>query len=220
MVKESDLYNPVKKLLQNMGYEVYAEVEPHVPGNWSARADVIGYNKPAVCIVEMKTSLSVEVIEQAYRWLPHAHYIYIAIPSRKKGIPTFVENMLARYGIGIITVNNYMGTRIHLRARFNRPKFKHDWSKLLLPQHQTWVEGGASRGGHVTAYKLTIERVRNYLSRNPHRWFTMDEILSHCETHYANPKNSLSKALREFEHEWCESKLIKRKLAYRIKGKL
>jgi hypothetical protein len=215
-IKESDLYQPVKRLLEGIGYEVYAEVE--VRGA-RGRADIIAYNKPAVCIVEMKTSLSIELIEQAYMWLPYGHYIYVAIPYRKKGMPKFMTKLLSNFGIGVIEVDRYGYARVTVRARFNRPKHKKDWSKILLPQHQTWVEGGTNGGGYVTPYKLTIERVRQYLSRNPHRWFSMQEILDHCETHYSNPKNSLSKALREFEHAWCETRIEKRKLQYRIKGR-
>jgi hypothetical protein len=218
-IKESDLYQPVKRFLEDAGYEVYAEVEPKLSGNWNARADVIGYNKPAVCIVEMKTSLSVELIEQAYKWLPHAHYIYVAVPWRKKKVPTFILKLLNNFGIGVLEVNSYGRAVTTQRAKFNRPRHKHDWSRILLPQHQTWVEGGNAGGGYVTPYKLTIERVKQYLSRNPHRWFSMQEILDHCETHYSNPKNSLSKALREFEHAWCETRIEKRKLQYRIKGR-
>lgn len=49
-MKESDLHYPVKSLLESLGYLVYAEVEPR--GAYHAgRADVVGYNKPAVALV-------------------------------------------------------------------------------------------------------------------------------------------------------------------------
>jgi hypothetical protein len=215
-MKESDLYHPIKRLLEGLGYTVYAEVEPR--GAYHAgRADVVGYNKPAVAIVEMKTSLSIELVEQAYRWLPYSHYIYIAIPQRKKGVPYFMRKILRDFGVGVIEVSPFGTAYISLEARFNRPRIRINWDKELLPEHQTWVEGGSSSGGHVTPYKLTMNRVRALLSRNPHRWFSIKEILDHCETHYANPKNSLSKALRDFEHDWCETKKEKGKLYFKLK---
>jgi hypothetical protein len=215
-MKESDLYRPVKDALEQLGYEVYAEVEY---GSGGKRADVVGYQHPAVCVVEMKTSLTMDLIEQAYKWLPYAHHIYIAIPARKKDVPSFVSKLLHQFGIGIMQVTPRGRVVVTQRAKFNRPRHASKWKKILRPEHQTWLEGGSQGGGYVTPYKLTIERVRQYLSRNPHRWFTIREILDHCETHYASPKNSLSKALREFEHDWCESKIDDRKLYFRLRGR-
>lgn len=220
-MKESDLYKPIKKLLESKGYEVYAEVEPHAVGNWGARADIVATNYPAVTIVEMKTSLSLDLVEQAYSWLPHAHYIYIAIPKRNKAIPSFMLNMLKRYGIGVIEVSHKYGTyaTITTPARFNRARMVYpvDWKKVLKPEHKTWVEGGANAGGHVTSYKLTIKGVKDYLRKNPEKWHSMNDILLYCETHYASPKNSLAKALTEFENDWCEVSIIARKRHYRMK---
>lgn len=217
VLKESDLYPPVKKLLEAKGYDVYAEVTG-VPGNWSSRADVVATNYPAVCVVEMKTSLSLELIEQAFSWIPMAHYIYIAIPKRKKKVPVFVKKVLSQYGIGIIEVNTMYSFHASIThpARFNRPKYSTDWKALLKPEHKTWVQGGTNSGGHVTHYKLTIQGVRDFLRRKG-KWCTISEILEHCETHYASPKNSLAKALVSFEHEWCEVKVENRKRYYRLK---
>jgi hypothetical protein len=215
-VKENEMYKYVKELLEGIGYDVYAEVEVNSWGG-SGRADVIGYQKPAVCIVEMKTSLSMELIEQAYKWKRFGHYIYIAIPKRKKQIPTFVCNMLSSMGIGIIEVGDRVwGTRIVLKAKFNRPYKNTKWDDVLKPEHQTWLEGGSSGGGYVTNYKLTIDRVKRYLKMK-RGWVSMNELLDHCETHYSNPKNSLAKALREFESNWCETKVINRRVHFKYK---
>ncbi len=48
-------------------------------------------------------------------------------------------------------------------------------------------------------------------------WVDINTILTYCETHYASPKPSLSKALRDFENDWCESQMIGRKLHFRYK---
>jgi hypothetical protein len=157
-----------------------------------------------------------EVIEQAHRWLPYAHYIYIAIPHRKKGIPNFVERVLNQFGIGLIEVAGIY-THITIRAKFNRPVRKLKWDKILLPEHQTWAEGGSTGADIVTPYKLTVRRVQAMLKASPNHWFSMNSILEKCDTHYANPKPSLSKALREFEYEWCETKKERGKLLYKYR---
>lgn len=211
------MYEPLKEYMENLGYEVYPEIEV----GWNKRADIIGRNSPAICIVEMKTSLSMELLDQAIRWIPYAHYIYIAIPERKKDIPVIVRRVLSQHKIGILEVSSYKWQKVHdsLPARFNRPRLNTNWDKYLTPLHKTWdIQGGAVQGGHLTPYKRTIHHVRNYLARQ-RDWVYMKDILEHCETHYASPKNSLSNALRKFEHDWCETKLHKNKLMFKHNGK-
>ncbi|AWO74949.1 hypothetical protein C1N76_10900 [Geobacillus thermoleovorans] len=203
-IQEQDLFDPIKKWLEEKGYEVYAEVE--LP---SGRADIVAVHGPAKCIVEMKTSLTMELIEQAMRWLDFAHYVYIAIPQRKKYIPVFVQNLLREKRIGILTVDfHYNYVRHYMPARFNRPAKKLKWFKwedYLYEEQKTWVKGGVNNGGHVTPYKLTIKKVQEYLYWQ-RDWKSIREILEHCETHYAHPKPSLTKALLDFENDWCEAK--------------
>lgn len=228
-LQESDLFEPVKKWLEEREYEVFSEVE--VPSA-SGRIDVVGKKKPAYCAVEMKTSLSLELVDQAVKRRQAFHYIYIAIPKRKKEIPFFIERILMKEKIGILLIDvKYGNVSCCLPARFNRPIFSTKYSKLesiLTEEHKTWLKGGSNGGGYVTPYKLTMERVKEYLYGERYKWASVHEgdegwrsinnILDHCETHYGSPKSSLSNALRKFEEEWCESMVIGRKLHYRFKG--
>lgn len=216
-MKESELYEPIKTLLTTKGYEVYAEVLPRIRGLYDARADVIAFDGDQSIIVEMKTSLSMDLIEQAYRWLPHCNRVYIAIPTRKKGIPSFTRDVLKHLDIGVIEVNDYGRASITHEARYRYPDHIPDWSTILLPEHQTWLEGGSSGGGYVTDYSLTIDRVRQYMLTSPEKWWTTSDILKGCLTHYSNPKQSLGKALKEFEKDWCEHKLSRGKLHFRVR---
>jgi hypothetical protein len=204
-MQEQELFDPVKKWLEERGYEVYAEVElPY------GRADVVATHGAVKCVVEMKTSLTMELIDQAYRWLHLAHYVYIAVPRRKKPIPLIVRNLLREKRIGILTVcPRYYGVNHQMPARFNRPTLKgvkwFNWDNYLYEEQKTWVKGGTNNGGHVTPYKLTIKKIQEYLYRR-RDWKSIREILEHCETHYAHPKPSLTKALLDFENDWCEAK--------------
>lgn len=225
-IAETDLFNPVRDWLEEREYEVFSEVSPK---HASGRADIIARRSPVITIVELKTTLSLELIDQAYSWKNHSHYIYVAVPRRKKNIPRIIYDYLQREKIGLLEVDFYYN-RIYerIKARFNRPLLnKIDWSKELLPEHKTFLPGGSAGGGYVTPYKLTINRVREYLKRrrqwsnkewDPEGWVTISEILDYCETHYSAPKPSLSKALREFEISWCESKVENRKLYYRYRA--
>lgn len=227
-MKETELYLPVKNWLEEKGYDVYAEVSPKYA---SGRADIIAKNGAAICIVEMKTSLSLELLDQAYGWRDHAHYTYIAIPRRKKHIPTIIRDFLKANRIGLLEVDTRLSHNSvypKIDARFNRPLLQNkiEWDKELLPQHKTYAEGGTNRGGYYTPYKGTMERVKAHLKtarrsmqkdRDPDGWVTIKEILNHCETHYAAPKSSLSNALRKFEAEDVEHMVRDGKLHFRIR---
>ena len=218
-MKESDLFNPIKEWLEDRNYEVFAEVAA-----FRGRADVVGRINKCICVVEMKTSLSLDVIEQAINWKPYAHYIYIAIPKRKTPIRHFLEVLLRNQRIGILEVDKRGWIYQSSRAYFNRPYMldkgskRYDWDNILKEEHKTWLVGGSAGGGYVTDYKITIEKVKTYLRRQK-EWVSINDILDHCETHYGSPKSSLASALLKFENEWCEVEKIGRRNHYRMKEK-
>jgi hypothetical protein len=222
-MQEQDLFDPIKGWLEEKGYEVYAEVEMPF-----GRADVVGKNHPAYCVVEMKTSLNLEVISQAIRWRGLFHYIYIAIPRRKRRVPSFANKILHDNRIGLLEVDgDYVRTAVP--ARYNRPYYPYSKkvNNYLYEEQKTWVKGGSNGGGYVTPYKITMSRIKEYLKRERYwyngikkedgGWRTINEILEYCETHYQNPKSSLAKALQDFENDWCESKKENGKLFFRHK---
>ena len=227
-VKETDLYEPVKGWLEERGYEVYPEV---TFGYGANRADIVAiHDKKIITVVEMKTALSLELIAQAVAWKGYAHYRYVAVP-KPQDFNWYALNLLEREGIGLITVN-FKGYGITVdpqssayhATRYPQPQLDRRINTKFLdsvsPLHQTiGIEGGHNGGGYLTPYKKTIMGVREYLERRLGRWSTMDDILKHCGTHYSTPKPSLSKALREFETEWCECQVIDRKLHFRYKIK-
>ena len=202
MKKETDMYVHVKALLEKMEYVVYSEV---MHPRSTRRADVVGRKDSTITVVEMKTSLSMDLIEQAYLWQPYANHTYIAIPLRKRHIPLFVDKVLGDLGIGVIEVSNW-GARITKSSGYHEIRGHIDWNEVLLPEHQTFVEGGTSGGGYVTPYRLTMVRIQEFMSDKD--WITVKEILEHCKTHYSSPRGSLTKALLSFEKDWCESKKV------------
>ncbi|MCR8860367.1 hypothetical protein NQ113_24665 [Bacillus pseudomycoides] len=223
-LKESDLFEPVKEWLEEQGYEVFSEVSPKYAGN--RRADIIGKHGPAIAIVEMKTSLSLELLDQAYFWKRLGHYIYVAIPRRTKQVPVIIKEFLKKEGIGLLEID-MKSKWIYQRekAKFNRPFYRIHWEEELLLEHKTWLTGGSAGGGYVTTYKLAMEEVKGFLKRqygrdkmektNHEGWRTLKEILDHCETHYSQPKPSLSQALRKYEADWCECKNEKGRVYFR-----
>lgn len=218
-MRETDLFYPVKAWLEERGYDVYTEVESKYTGG---RADIVAVAGPAVTVVEMKLTLSLDLIAQAVRWKPFVNYVFIAVPqSRHRKIHGYADIFLRREGIGLLEVRDYghfTDVRARLEARFNRRVNDHI-RKSLVPQHKE-LPGGHAGGGYVTPYRITIDRVKQYLRsvKKNDGWVTIKDILDHCETHYAAPKPSLSKALTSFENDWCETKKEGGKLWFRMKN--
>lgn len=224
-MKETDLFLPVKEWLEENGYEVYTEVESRKAGG---RADIVGVSGPAVSVVEMKKTLSLELIEQALRWKPYANYIYIALPYSKNR-KVFGSKVLEFAGIGILQLKEYSGifedrpffdVLPSLRAKFNRRIDDHI-RQSLVPRHKE-LPGGHAGGGYVTSYSSMMERVRDYLESYTVQvtkggWATIQEIIDNVDTYYAVPKASLANALLHYEMDWCEVKIENRKRHFRSK---
>lgn len=210
---ESDLYDPIKQWMEERGFTVYSEVECRAGGG---RADVVVTSGPVVGVVEMKQSLTLDLIDQALRWRGYANYIWIAIPYKQKAHKRFVQMVLQDYGIGVLMVSQYRSVTADKNPRFMRrtlPSLK----DALTEHHLTsGLKGGHSGGGYITKYRITINNVRRYLHRAGD-WRSIKEILDHCETHYASPRASLAKALQHFEEDWCESKKEGGKLYFRCR---
>ncbi len=201
-MKEEDMYEPIKRWMEERGFTVYPEVECR---HRNGRADVVVTNGPLVGVVEMKQSLSLDLIEQALRWRGYAHYIWIAIPYQPKSYKKFVTMVLRDYGIGVLTISKFGSVwpdKMPKLARSTLPYLR----DALTEHHQTSeVKGGQSGGGYITPYRITMNQIRRYLDE-ANDWRTIKDILDHCETHYASPRASLAKALWQFEASWCERK--------------
>jgi hypothetical protein len=106
------------------GFELYKEV----PNRSGGIVDFYATDGKLAYAVEVKTSLSIALIEQGYRNLPYAHYSYIASPSHPSKI---IIDLCLNYGIGVLVWQAGM-VRERVKPRLNRkaqiPKF-HEYQK-------------------------------------------------------------------------------------------
>ncbi len=213
-MKETDLYDPVKNWMEERGFTVYPEVQC---GHGGGRADVVVTSGPVVGVVEMKQSLTLDLIDQALRWRGYANYIWIAIPYKPKTYKKFVTMVLHDYGIGVLTVSKYGTVWPDKHPKFMRRTLPH-LKEALTEHHLTsGLKGGHNGGKYITTYRITMNMVRHYL-RKAGDWRSIKEILDHCETHYASPRASLANALQKFEGDWCETKKERGSLYFRCRG--
>ncbi len=159
-LKETDLYPPVKKLLEDQGYEVKAEV---------GAADVVAMrgDEPPV-IVELKTGFTLSLFHQAIDRLAVTDAVYVAVP-RGKGRPFLAalrgnKKLCRRLGLGLITVRAEDGfCEIHLDPGPYVPRKNKAKSARLLREFAHRVgdpnQGGSTRTTIVTAYRQDAMRI-------------------------------------------------------------
>ncbi|ANS52165.1 hypothetical protein BM86_17645 [Bacillus thuringiensis] len=221
-VKETDLFAPVKAfLIENGCSNVYGEV---------LGCDVLGINGPCDIIVELKTTLSFKLIDQALDRLNLGHYVYIAIPQRKGHIPRCVKNILEKNKIGLLEIgkdrfSDNIVAHVSIPAKYNR--LATEWKKkrfkpirnYIKGYHETQI-GGVKGGEDATEYSIMIANIKDFLYYRK-RWTSIEEILNYCETHYSNPKPSLIATLQaKWNNDWCEHKRDNGKVYFRLAGDL
>lgn len=167
-MKETELYPPVKALLEAQGYEVKAEI---------GAADVVavrGDDDPVV--VELKTGFALTLFHQAVARQAMTDFVYVAVPRQtgKRFLRALKENkaLCRRLGLGLITVRLDDGhTEVHLDPGPYRPRqVKVRKTRLLREFARREGDpnlGGAARNSPlVTAYRQDAMRIAEFLELN------------------------------------------------------
>ncbi|MEM7226032.1 MAG: DUF2161 family putative PD-(D/E)XK-type phosphodiesterase [Pseudomonadota bacterium] len=153
-LRETDLYPPVKRLLEGQGYEVKSEI---------GAADVVavrGDEDPVV--VELKTGFALSLFHQAIDRQRLTDLVYVAVPHGEgRAFRQALRNNLGlcrRLGLGLITVRSDDGlVQIHCDPAPYRPRKSKARRGRLLREFAKRVGdpncGGATRRGLMTAYR-------------------------------------------------------------------
>jgi hypothetical protein len=146
---ESDLYLPVKRLLEGQGYEVKAEVR---------NCDVVAArNDEPLVIVELKQALSLQLFYQAVDRLALTPSVYVAVPRPKRGIPREAVKLCRRLGLGLIVVAASGATDILADPVPYAPRASAKRAHLLLKEFRSRKGdpniGGVSGRSIMTAYR-------------------------------------------------------------------
>ena len=164
---ETDLYAPVKALLEGQGYEVKGEI---------GAADVVavrGAEDPV--IVELKTAFSLSLFHQAVERQAITDAVYVAVPrgTGKAFLKSIKVNkaLCRRLGLGLMTVRMKDGlVEIHGDPAPYSPRKSKPRKARLLKEFAKRVgdpnEGGATRQGLMTAYRQDALRCVKVLAEN------------------------------------------------------
>lgn len=166
-VRETELYMPVKQLLEGQGYEVKGEI---------GAVDIVacrGDEDPV--IVELKTGFSLSLFHQAIDRLGLSDTVYVAVPlASNRAFQKALKNNTAlcrRLGLGLITVRLKDGlVQIHTDPGPYKPRQSKPKKARLLREFAKRVgdpnQGGATRQGLMTAYRQDALRCVQFLCEN------------------------------------------------------
>lgn len=165
--RETDLYPPIKAMLEAQGYEVKGEI---------GAADVVavrGAEDPV--IIELKTGFSLSLFHQAIDRQSISDVVYVAVPrgSGRLFLKMLKNNKMLcqRLGLGLMTVRLADSfVEVHLDPAPYKPRGSKAKRTRLLREFQKRVgdpnEGGATRQGLITAYRQDALRCVVVLSAN------------------------------------------------------
>ncbi len=163
-MRETDLYEPIKRFLEQQGYEVKAEI---------GAADIVGVrrNEPPL-IVETKTGFSLSLFHQGTERQAITDLVYIAVPlgcgqAARKALQRNLK-LCRLLGLGLLTVGpRNPQVQVHADPGPYRPRQSKGKKTRLLGEFVRRVGdpnvGGATRKGLVTAYRQEATRCAQFL---------------------------------------------------------
>jgi hypothetical protein len=190
-IKETDLGKTIVLWLQSEGWDVYQEVQPH----GGRVADVVAVRSGILIVIELKTSLTFELLDQVLGWKAYAHHVYAAVPRAKGDGRRMAYRVFGEHGIGVIeldrnafaSIDNGDSFRSHVRTvaapALNRKAYVARIRDSLRPEHKTFALAGSARGGHFTEFKATCDRLRGYVNTSPGT--TLKDAIAEVKHHYA-----------------------------------
>lgn len=214
-LSETDLARPVVEWLRHWQWDVWQEIQ------FSAgeeRADICAVRHGLLWVVEAKSSLTIDVIAQAYRW--PVHYRSIAVPAATNDRGRyFAYHVCKTFGVGILLVSD--SVLYHSDTSWEYVT-EHTPAQLLRSSHSTAKEyirqleglprdyapaGSGSGSGHraYTSFRGTMDRVKAYILK--HQGCTITDIITQVEHHYHTPasaRSAIPKWLQNREmFPWC-----------------
>ena len=163
-IKETDLYAPIKQMLEGQGYEVKSEI---------GAADVVAVREgDEPLIVELKTGFSLSLFHQGIERQAITDAVYIAVPrgTGRAFLSALSANkaLCRRLGLGLITVRLADGfVEIHCDPEPYKPRQSKPRKAKLLREFTRRVgdpnTGGATRRGIVTSYRQDALKVLSLL---------------------------------------------------------
>jgi hypothetical protein len=169
MNAEQELAQALVEWLGLEGWEVYQEVE--IPGG--GRPDIVAVHGPLRWSIEVKTSLTLTVLEQTQRNLPYFHLSSYAVPAPTK-LPHgnlkgwyFAQDLARRLGFGALRVLPESPRRGRVVEDVAPKLLRRPCAIRLHEGQKTAVQAGSATGGYWTPFRNTAELLVAEAGRKP-----------------------------------------------------
>lgn len=167
---EEDLYGPVKKYLEALGYEVKGEVK---------NCDITALRDGELIVVELKRGFTLELIYQAMDRQRIADGVYVAVPLPKRGYMAphirEMEGLCRRLELGLIYIGftekgiPQVDVAVHPKEAV-QPRRDKKRRLAVIREHESRTgssnTGGVTRRKILTAYKEQALSVVRILQEN------------------------------------------------------
>lgn len=185
---EVELAEPVVGYFESLKHDVYQEVS--IGSNC---ADIVSVLGKIVTIIEVKRSLTIALLDQAYSWNRLANYVYIAVPRTRDKARYFAYRICRDYGIGVLIVDmKHKSITEKVPAQLHRKSEAKKILGALRPEHKTHCKAG-SQWGQWTPFQGTCRALCQLVKNSP--GITLDEAIKSIKHHYssnASAKHSLT----------------------------
>jgi hypothetical protein len=183
--------------LEALGADVYQEVT--VSGGV---ADIVARLNAEIWIVEVKTSLSLALVVQAYERRRLCHRVYVAAPytRNQRDVGTLCEAI----GVGLlsVTTGDFEAEHGYYQPKVEQVVASRRWNRRpvelaskLHPEHKTHAKAGAvGAGGRWTPFRNTCEQLARAVRRDP--GIRLKDAIATITHHYASnagARSSLAK---------------------------
>ncbi len=168
VMKESELFDPIKRYLQGQGYSVHAEVK---------HCDIVARKHDELVLIELKNSINLNLLVQAAerKELSDSVYIAVPVPVGKQVPPNFkrIKKLLRRLEIGCILVD-FLKTKTKVRIELHPLPFTersaYQRKRAILREidgrYAEFNKGGEPVAAEkITAYKQEALRIAHYLQQ-------------------------------------------------------
>lgn len=182
--KEEDIGRIIIPWLESQEWEVFQEVR--IGSFTDRRADIVCRRGSVIYVLELKKSFSLSLLEQAEYWTRYAHYVSVVVPRSKKRESRFSETVSARFGIGLIRVNQDFVYE-SVRPEFRRRAFSGYW-RTLGDQYKDSGNAGNSTQEYFTPFRNTVSNIKSFLRNHPNA--TLQQIVDNSSHHYSTPSTA------------------------------
>ena len=220
-MKETELGELVIEWLktERPDWEIFQEIRPSGSGHI---ADIVCLNKEDhVWVIELKTTLNLAVIRQAYWW--DVDYRSVAVvgakrPATQEERHWWYQHMRFKMDIGTLVAGTGFDEKMFIREKYSPPRKglgyvgSREKDKIIEICRSGKTEGfgtaGGQGGGHWTPYKESMISVKEYIKSHP-GCKASDIVSALGKLHYSSDhsaRTNLAKNLILVEHNWCEIK--------------